>query len=334
MTIEKIMKEIEKNKVCYIEHVYQVLSQRMDESLEFEEEQADEKRSVIELKESICNNEVQLIGPVETIHNVSVEYARYGCYDCACAVLKKGLDLNKYSKNVDLLADYLKYSTCSSQEDFDAAKNYYERLCSISRKRWNWRAYSFTIDYFLAFLNSLNIDEEEILNKCMQLATEYMEKLGRGENGDKAYHALANVYLMSGDDEKCQETLQNAISTLKKAPMCALQLAEMFFNNGMFNEAGKCVSQCISVNIDVDNSMGYPYVLSALCRIMSAYERIEEVINSQEKEDIIKIIKKDYELAKSILGDNEKRVTNLKKQIIILEKQLNIKDEDEIYEIG
>lgn len=80
--------------------------------------------------------------------------------------------------------------------------------------------------------------------------------------------------------------------------------------------------------------MGYPYILSALCRIMSVYEKIEEVINSQEKEDIVKIIKKDYELAKSILGDNEKRVANLKKQIIILEKQLNVKDEDEIYEIG
>ena len=279
------MKEIEEDKVCHMEHIHEFLSKRKgDDELVFEEYQGEDKKGIIEITRAICDDNVQIIGSVDTIHNVSVVYARDGYYECACSVLKKGLDINKYAKNKDLLADYLKYSTCSQQADFDLAEEYYKRLLSIDKKRWNWRAFSFSIDYLLSFLDSFDSDDEQILNECLQLAKEYKEKLGSSENGDKAYHALANVYFKDGNAAEGQKILRLAVEALKKAPMCALQLSEILFDNGMFDEAGKHIRRCISMNIDVDSSinMGYPYILSALCRIMSVYEKIEDIDDVQE----------------------------------------------------
>lgn len=334
MTVSQLIDEISKNHICYVEEACNVLSLHIESTNDYEDYQEEADKHLNDLAKSICVDEVQLIGSADAIHNLSVEFARNGYFDYACAILKKGLMTDKFPQNIDLLADFIKYSTCSLPADSDLAEVYYQRLIRIDKKCWNWRAFSFSIDYLTSRLDQADEQADQILEECLKLASEYVKRKGKGRDGDRAYHALANVYLRQGDDKRCQSILQKALAQLKRAPICALQLSEIFFNSGLFEEADRCIRQCISMNINVDNSIniGYPYILSSLCRIMSAYKKSEQMANGQEKRDILKLIERDYESAKTILGEKEQRVRNLKSQIDILKKQIDMNDGSELFD--
>lgn len=337
MTYERIMKEITEDKVCRMELIYKLIGEIFEKEREEEEGyQEIQDRSVGRLMDAICKEDVKLVGSSDVIHNVSVECAINGYQDHACRILKKGLEITKNYKDIDLLADYLKYSIDSLEEDDEFAGICYQRLCGISKKFWSWRAFEFSVDYLLKLKEHSSSSEEEFQEKSLQLALEYRDRMKNSGKGDRAYNTLASVYLKGGERDKYIETLNEAYTYLKRVPLCALNLAEVEFENGEYDAAEIHISDCIKMNVAVDNSinMGYPYILSALCQMMLIYngQRDKNDTDRTRYKETIKAIERNYDSAKRILGEHEKKVKNLKKQIEIFKKQFDMNNEEEQFD--
>lgn len=323
MTIEKLMKEIKRDSICRAELLHQSLQENWSSgNVDEENFELNASQGALEVADMVLLDNIRLTGNVDAIHNVAVMYARKNYYDIACRILRKAIGMKKYSCNVDLLADYLKYSTCFSDDDQEETDIYFTRLMSINRKRWNWRAYEFSIDYKLEELESSPDFYEDKMKEILKLANEYKDKSKDKEYADRAYRELANVYL--GDDNQIEgeKILREAVEDIKKAPSCALQLADFYYKRGLYKEAANYIKQCILMNNDLEPSvsMGYPYILYALCMIREVYDKVEEKGNENEEfyKKQIKEIEQKYRSAKMCLGEKEERVVNLKKQIDLL----------------
>lgn len=325
MTIEKLMEEIRRDGMCRVELLHQSLQENWSaDNVDEESFELNADQKAIEVADMVLADDVRLTGDVNAVHNAAVIYARKKYYDIACRILRKAIGMKKYSYNVDLLADYLKYSICFSDDDQEEADIYFTRLMSINRKRWNWRAYEFSIDYMLEVLESSPDSYEEKMEEILKLAKEYKDKSKDKEYADRAYRELANVYLGDGNQSEGEKILREAVENIKKVPSCALQLADFYYKRGLYKEASGYIKQCILMNNDLEPSvsMGYPYILYALCQIREVYDKVEEQGNDGKDfyKKQIKEIEQKYKSAKSCLGEREERIVSLKKQIDLLKE--------------
>ena len=324
----KTMSElIQQEKKCRFEKLYEFIIKIFDTSDEEDFEDKQEKTLKLgELIQECCKDDIGLIGDVGVLHNVSVELAKHDYYDFACNILEKGLSDKKYYLNIDLLADYLKYAIYSTYENLKKADKYYERLKMVEKGKWNWRAFDFSIDYLLALSEMEDVNRNSIFDEALELALIYKRLMKGTENEDKAYHTLAEVYLKRGERKKFETIIKEGIQ-LKNAPLCTLKWAEYLFDKGEYVEAKKYIIECCRMNTEIDSkiNLGYPYILSALSRIMVLYNDFDENEDEQmnEVQDELNRIDHDYNSAKMVLGESEGRVKNLKVQIDILKNQLN-----------
>ena len=112
-------------------------------------------------------------------------------YDSACAIVKRGLE--EAEADVDLLSDFIKYGIlCGRQEECD--RYFRELKDNISMEEWNWRAFSFSIDYLLDKLDHTRnrITRETLKNSLIELADDFI----RAEGSDQSYFdkALDRVF--------------------------------------------------------------------------------------------------------------------------------------------
>lgn len=325
MTIEKLMEEIRRDGICRAELLHQSLQENWSSgNVDEESFELDAGQGSVEIADIVLADDICLTGDVDAVHNVAVMYARKNYYDIACRILRKAIGMKKYSYNVDLLADYLKFSTCFSDDDQEEADIYFTRLMSINRKRWNWRAYEFSIDYMLEKLESSMDSYEEKMKEILKLAKEYKDKSKDKEYADMAYRELANVYLGDDNQMEGEKILKEAVENIKKAPSCALQLADFYYKRGLYKEAAGYIKQCILMNNDLEPRVnrGYPYVLYALCLIREVYDNVEDKGNEDKEfnKKKVKEIEQKYKSAKLCLGEREERVMNLKRQIDLLKE--------------
>jgi hypothetical protein len=100
------------------------------------------------------------VGDKDDFHNISVSLASNDDYDYACEFLERGLA--KYPYSIDLLADYLKYCV---NVNIQKGREYAERLNSIDKTKWNWRAFRFSCEYLKALSEQSGLTKkEEITN--------------------------------------------------------------------------------------------------------------------------------------------------------------------------
>ena len=327
--------EIGRSKKCYLKSLMETLRpQSSDEDEYVENIETNENQEIENLVHAVCEEEVELVGSASDIHNVSVELATENYYDLACEILKKGLNMKKYSRNYDLLADFLKYSTYSSTH-IQMAESCYEKLLKIPVKRWKWRSFEFMIDYLCDRMDGeTEMSDDEILKQCFSLAKKFVNQSKNTGDEDRAYHKLAEVYLMAGNRKMYVATLEEAIGNTRQAPMCMLMMAEDCFSRGLYQEAGDYISQCIKMNIETSPNVekGYPYIMRAVCRIRGIYEKLEACSNTEETfEKELKEIENDYTSAKNVLGEQEERVRNAKQHIDNLKIYLGKSTDDEDY---
>lgn len=101
-------------------------------------------------------------------HNKAVDRARRGKKREAAGICMEGL--KKFPRNVDLLADTIKYS--SEAGDMRTAAAHYSILKeSVPFQRWNWRAFTFSFDYLLKKDPIANEDE------CRHIIAHYKKYL-------------------------------------------------------------------------------------------------------------------------------------------------------------
>lgn len=334
MTIGILLKLIREQNVCKFEQLYDVITRgRENEDEEDYESHFTYEQQMKELIECCCQKDVVYFGNVAVLHNVSIELAKNNYYQFACMLLEKALKSEKCFANMELLADYLKYSIYSGESEIKTSEKYYERLQSIDKKLWNWRAFDFSIDYLLACSDTTG-SKEDYLKHALELARIYRKQMRDTPHEDKALNALSEVYLKTGDIKKFERTLEEG-SRLKKAPLCTLKWGDYLFKKGEYTEAKNNIIKCCKDIIGIENiiNIGYPYVLSALTRIMELYECRENnhIQIENEFETELKLIEGDYQTAKRALGESNEQVKNLKVQIDVLKKQINL-DDSSFYE--
>lgn len=329
MTIERLIDEVKQDRICRMELLHESIQRALHSgSVDGEGDEADTEKKMCDTAALLLEEDVRLTGDADAVHNATVEYARKNYYDIACRILRKALGMKKYAHNVDLLADYLKYSGSSSEDDQEQADTYYAVLMKINKKKWNWRTYEFSIDYLLARLEWETDGFEAKMANILKLAEEYQEKYKNSEYADRACRELADVYMENGDAERRERILKEAVETLRKAPSCAMQLADSCYKRGLYREAAGYIRQCILANNELDSNInrGYPYILYALCLIQETYEKTDTDKGFVQRQ--LEEIEQYYDSAERCMESRDGQLAKLRTQIDLLKKWTKIDSAD------
>lgn len=124
-----------------------------------------DNEDLLRICDSIINSE-SIYGSSSDYHNLAVSVARKGFYLQSFTVVQKGLKLYPY--NIDLLADAVYYG--SSAGKFSECEEYAKILLSRPLALWNWRAYTFMIDYYMDKTDWLTTNDEILASLASALA--------------------------------------------------------------------------------------------------------------------------------------------------------------------
>lgn len=316
---DELLEEVNQEKVINVPDIWEVIEQllqkdEIDEdytNLDYENGCRKRLRKIANL---FNNKELLLYGTPEEIHNCAVPLARANMYDCACMILKRGLD--SLEASIDLLADYIRYGiSCGRYEE---CEEYFIRLKKISKKQWNWRAFSFSIDYLLDKINRVSdVRRRNILKKeAIKLSDEFVSVIGT----DQAYFDKAQVLKIFGSDSvDTEETiLLKGISSLKVAPRCALRMSDILFEKGEYKEAAELLKKCCinAFKPQPGISGSYSFLLSALSKTSDLFcEHLGG--DFRDSENAVLDIYKDFNTAfKTNLNSTYEETANMAIRII------------------
>lgn len=248
------------NDVIVEENMENIMEDPIDERDYSDEETSDEElyySNFLDLSLSAGNSEPSLGGvngkedfgrSSEYYHNKAVIYAQLDMNNRAMMICKDGL--KKFPLDIDLLACVIKYSSDSG--DLQTATDYYSTLKeNIPFQRWNWRAYTFSLDFLMKKDPIANEDE------CRMLINNYKKYLPYEE---KACMAESELEEALGNMERSKEVLMEAICSHSNASQCALRLADMQMDQGLFDEVEKTSNYGIVASTRPQASISIPYV--------------------------------------------------------------------------
>ncbi len=246
-------------------------------------------------------NQKTFSGTADDFHNFAVELARRDEYSLACDILDAGLKVTEFKRNCDLLADYLQYGiNCGRIKE---AKKYFKILMCISRKKWTWRGFSFSIYFLRHLLEQGNTDssikqsisvvdcsieenieleaEEKVMLALIQEFKNYYPHL------EEPFQVEAQVYCYLKEEDKALEALKQAEEIIASCPKCALQRADILFKRGEYLEAGKSVRRALDDAVQTQSSVneGYLHYLLSLCQLANIRKNNEKL--TDEVVDII-----------------------------------------------
>ena len=163
---------------------------------------------------------------------------------------------------MDLLGDYLKYGVEDMR--WEQCEKYYRDLIALDRSDWNWRAYSFSIDYLLEKRKRAISAEERrgLRDEVLKLAKAFVKR----EESDLAFFDLSNVYGELNKKAEEKATLSLAISKSGFSPRCSLRLADLEISAGNYSQALERLKVCqTSLKPQSDINLAYVYLLKMLC---------------------------------------------------------------------
>lgn len=321
MNYETVMNNIELNKTITISHIIDVIEQLLKS---YEDEQEQSWEQIYQLIRAMKAVDIYN-GNSDHYHNLAVTLAREDQYGLACDVLEIGLRF--FGESMDLLADFIAYATqCNRMTE---GQMYLDKLMTIERALWNWRAFDFSID-FLSERAKIQDEEQQIKdNACIdELLLQYQKYFPKDE---KAYFAEYTVMTSRNKEEEAILKLEEIVSKNNfKAPRCALKIAEYYFDGGEYDLAEKYINQCkIYVTAsELSVEIGNVYMLSALCGMCKIYkEGIEKLRNNGELKTLVEKVYIECKAAGAIY--NRRRFQGyreLEMQHDILEVLSEIKD--------
>lgn len=277
-----------------------------------------------ELFKMVTDESMEINGDADDYHNLATLYAKNRFNDFACGILDRGL--KEYPKSTDLLADYLQYGM--SCKRFDECSRYYKQLKEISKERWTWRAYVFSIDYMLASQQQNHGGFPH--NEIDSLAAEFVN---RRSTDEEALFTQSKVFHEYGEFNAEIDALQKALNDHVVAPKSALRLSDIHFERGEYNKAIPLLNRAISnaARPQPPINISYCYLLLALCKIAPLLNENEDSANriSADRKGIEEKTAEIFEHAHtaSQMGElNDTLLLNLRQMIRLLELRFGVKN--------
>ena len=200
--------------------------------------------------EKVITKTSDLRGDENDYHNLAAECARHSLYAMACEICEAGLVF--FPQNIDLLSDWIQYGTATGNIDA-AVIEPLNRLLAIDKTHWSWRAFDFTVDYYIA---AGMFEEAENLADDFVLYCPYEER---------AYYCQAEVYQKRyAKEEGIHKTiiaLQTAMDKNLNCPLCENKLADVLSDCGRLDEALVAANRAIQELAQEQPSVNYGYVI-------------------------------------------------------------------------
>ena len=303
MTYEQLQEIIQKEGTITSKNISIVLAelvQQSDEEYgefgEYEYEN-DPRTKMRELADAMANEGYTFYADANDYHNIAVDYARQNLPDCSIRILQRGI--MKYPFSSDLLADLILYGKESGE--FEVCKSALDNLMRVDRKSWGWRAYSFSIDYYMDEINKLPAGDEhkELYTLIHSLADEYIAYSERQPSAiDRAYCKKADVIKEIGGEDTSEEYLLKGCSKYPLAPQCSLHLADMLVERGEYDKAITHLDKCklASISVQPDISPSYVHLLYAMTKT-SQLLADTSTTQYEDRDDEIDAIYKDFHIA-------------------------------------
>jgi tetratricopeptide (TPR) repeat protein len=252
-----------------------------------------------------------ILGDDSDYHNLSATYAKSDDYLAAFGIVEKGL--TQYPYSIDLLADALHYGSYCMKTD--KCEDYLEKLLSRPFSLWNWRTFTFVIDYFLDSINWIGVDDiKTAMEKALNIAKKYQETLPHEE---RSYFAEADIYLKQSSYELAESVLHKAVFESGKlvSPQCCMKLADILSEKGEYDKVIEVVKRGLTVTAQDQPSVrtGYLCYLSALAK--DALINQEQCYDNKER---VADAFADYRIAFSLLGSTPTYISNIQTRTQIL----------------
>lgn len=318
---------VQEMKQCDLTTAYQIAEQCVAQKELWYTETNLEENPLLHFRElfkMVTDETVEIDGDADDYHNLAMLYAKNRFNDFACSILDRGL--KEHPKSTDLLADYLQYGM--SCKRFDECNRYYKRLKEISKDRWTWRAYVFSIDYMLASQqqNLGGVPQNEIDS----LAAEFVK---RRDTDEEALFTQSKVYRECGKFNDEEDTLQKALNDHIVAPKSALRLSDIHFERGEYNKAIPLLNRAIAnaTQPQPPINISYCYLLLALCKIAPLLNENEDSVNraSVDREGIEERTEEIFayaHTASQMGGLTDTLILNLRQMIRLLELRFGVKN--------
>ncbi len=270
------------------------------------------------LAETVLNAE-NMVGGSDDYHNLAVEYSREDDYLTAFSILEKGMA--QYKFNIDLLADAVYYGSNAGQ--YQKCEEYAEILKDRPRALWNWRAFTFLIDYYLEKADWTESISEmlENTNVALALAQDYQAYLPEEEKGYNAEYKVRMVrkcffreYKLETKDEEVRnkyeqqekEERELAEAALRRAidaksfpaVQCCVKYADSLFESCRYEEVIPICEQAFAyTEVQPSANLGYLLYLRALA--------MDAVVHQGKKYDEVHVneVYQAYEVAKRANSD-------------------------------
>lgn len=258
-------------------------------------------------------NSPTIAGDEDDYHNAAVGLVRFDDYHNAVLLLEHGL--KRYEKSTDILADLLAYgSKCRKSEEI--INYYFEGLSKIDKRFWSWRAFTFSIDILMTYIQyAKNKDQEyNIANEIKSLIADYKQYM---PNDERAYMAEYNFYDLINEHASAEEALKTAMETLKICSQCVLKYADILFEQGKFREViplAERITRIVEAQPSVN--MGYVYYMLALSK-----EAVLRENGSRLTTDNVRPIFDAYYCAlENFDGGRNTLILEIHKKVIVLER--------------
>lgn len=239
-------------------------------------------------------------------HNKSADLARKGKIREAVGMCVRGLE--RFPNNMDLLADAIKYS--SDIGDVKSAEDYLEKLNErVPRNTWNWRSYTFVLD----FLMKNPSDNEEI---CREIIADYKKNLPYEEKSSVAESELEEKL---GNHERSKEILEQAVKERFNAPQAALRLLDLQLQHGEFEEALRTSDYFLIASCEAQPSTNLNYQLYVRCLAEDAILHKKYFEKENVTEDEVERLKGMYERILKIPELGFRFGSNIKDRLVMLD---------------
>ena len=208
------------------------------------------------------------------VHNRGVEFAQRGNKRKAEEICLDGLE--RFPHSVDLLSDTIEYS--SDLGDLETAGRCYDTLrTKVPVARWNWRAFVFSAHYLLKKDPAAN--EEE----CRWIIGQYKAWLPYDE---RACLLESQMEQALGSRDRAMEILQQALCTYPNACQCALMLADMQMERGLYEAAAATARYGMAASVEAQPHINVPYLcfLQALAKDYLLHKKVCEGKTADPKE--------------------------------------------------